>query len=146
MRIFNKKAGFEYHLTSERFEAGLSLKGMEAKALREGHGDISQSHVRVLDGEAFLINANIPVNGARNYNSTRVRKLLLHKNQIVTLLTKMKQEKFAIVPVKLYNKGRLIKLEIALGKSKRKFQKKESIKKRDIEREISQEMKSKGTI
>jgi SsrA-binding protein len=146
MKIFNKRAGFEYQLTDEKFEAGLELLGMEARAFREGHGDISQSHIRILDSEAYLINADIPVKGARNYNSTRIRKLLLHKRQIVSLITKVKQEKFAIVPTKLYNKGRLVKVEIVLGRPKREFQKKETIKKRDIEREISQEMKSKGTI
>ena len=145
MKIFNKKAGFDYQLSDERLEAGISLKGMEARALREGHGNISQSHVRILGKEAFLVNANVPAKGVQNYNPTRIRKLLLRRQQIIALMTKMKQEKLAIVPVKLYNKGRLIKIEIALGKPKRKFQKKESIKKRDIEREVAQEIKNKGT-
>ncbi len=143
MQIFNKKASFEYELTPERIEAGLSLRGSEAKSIREGRGDLSQSHTRILGGEAFLVNANIPAPGIQNYNPTRIRKLLLHKNQIVSLETKMKQLRLQIVPIKLYNKGRLVKLEVALGKPKRKFEKKEAIKKHDIERDVEKEFRGK---
>ena len=142
MKIFNKKARFEYELSAERVEAGISLRGSEAKSIREGRGDLSQSHARILNGEAFLINANIPAPGIQNYDSTRIRKLLLHKSQIISLETKMKQQRLQIVPIKLYNKGRLVKLELALGKPKRKFEKKEVIKRKDIEREIAQGFKN----
>jgi SsrA-binding protein len=141
MKIFNKRAKYEYELTGESVEAGISLMGAEAKAIREGHADLSQSHVRIMNGEAFLINANIPVAGKLNYESTRIRKLLLHKKQILSILTKSKQQKLQIVPLKLYNKGRLIKVLLELGKSKRKFEKKESIKRKDIQRDIEKEFK-----
>jgi SsrA-binding protein len=144
MRLFNKRARFEYELTGEGVEAGLALKGAEAKSIREGRGDLTQSFVKILGNEAFLVNANIPAQGLANYDSTHTRKLLLHRKEILSLATKMKQKKLQIVPLRLYNKGRLIKLYLELGKPKRKFEKKESIKLRDIERDIEKEFK--GTL
>lgn len=144
MKIFNKRARFEYELTGDRIEAGLSLKGMEAKSLREGRGDINQSHIRILNNEAFLVNANIPVAGAQKYDATRTRKLLLHRSEILSLLTKSKQQNLQIVPIVIYNKKRLVKLELALGKGKRKFEKKETIKKKDIDRDIEREFRGRG--
>lgn len=141
MKIWNKRARFEYELTGEGVEAGISLKGVEAKSIREGHADLSQAAVRILAGEAYLINANIPAAGMQKYDPTRMRKLLLHKKQIISLLTKSKQQKLQIVPVSLYNKARLIKVYLELGKSKRKFEKKEAIKRRDINRDIEKEFK-----
>src|SRR3990167_3286656 len=141
MRIFNKRANFEYKLTGDRFEAGISLLGAEAKALRDNRADISQAHARVLNGEAFLINANIPAQGLAKYNPTRMRKLLLHKDEILSIGTKMKQQKLNLVPLSMYNRKRLIKVSLGLGKPKRKFEKKESIKRKDIERELEKEFK-----
>ena len=141
MRISNKRANFEYQLQGDRFEVGIALTGGEAKAVRTGHADLSQALARVLNGEAYLINASIPVSGAKNYNATRTRKLLLHKQEIVSISTVVKQQKLTLVPTKLYTKGHLIKLELALGKPKRKFEKKEAIKRKDIEREIARELK-----
>ncbi len=143
MNIANKKAKFEYELTGEGVEAGISLLGSEAKSVREGRVDISQAVVRMLQDEAFLINANIPASGIVGYNPTRARKLLLHRGEILSLITKMKQKKLQIVPIRVYNKGRLIKLYLELGKSKRKFEKKESIKRHDINREIEREFRDK---
>jgi len=141
MRLTNRKANFEYELTGEGVEAGISLKGAEAKSLRENRGDISQAFVKIVNGEAFLVNANIPATGLTGYNSTRSRKLLLHHQEILSLLTKMKQKKLQIVPIRVYNKGRLIKLYCELGKPKRKFEKKEAIKQKDIQRDIETEYK-----
>ncbi len=141
MKIFNKKARFEYSLEPERIEAGLSLSGGEAKAIRTGHLDLSQAVARVLNGEIYLINANIPIQGAKKYVSTRMRKLLLHKKEILSLGTEMKQRKLTLVPLSMYTKGHLVKLQLALGKAKAKYEKKEAIKKKDIERELEQEFK-----
>jgi len=141
MAIINKRARYEYSLTDEKVEAGISLSGGEAKAIREGHADLSQSVARIMDGEVYLINANIPVAGLKNYVSTRTRKLLLHKEEIVSISTKAKQQKLTLVPTKMYTKGRLVKLELALGKPKRKFEKRQTIKKKDIERELAVELK-----
>lgn len=143
MKVFNKKANFEYELTPEKVEAGVVLKGIEAKAFRDGRVDISQSHVRIMDGEAFLINANIPAGDIKGYEPTRMRKLLLHKKQIISLTTKMKQKKLQIVPVSMYNSDSRIKLELVLGVPKRKFDKKESIKKHDVQRDIERELRGK---
>jgi len=142
MKIFNKRARFEYELTGEKVEAGISLRGAEAKAIRENRADLSQSHVRIMGNEAFLINANIPVPGMKNYNSTETRKLLLHKKEILALATKAKQGKLAIVPIVLYNRNRFVKLELELGKPKRQFEKKESAKKMDIQRDLDLEFKN----
>jgi len=142
MKIANKRSNYEFKLEPERFEAGISLSGGEAKAVRTGHADINQSVAKAVNGEIFLINANIPIVGAQNYTSTRSRKLLLHKDEIVSLVTKMKQFKLTLVPINLYNKGRLIKVQLALGKPKRKFEKKEMIKRKDIEREVAEALKN----
>jgi len=142
MQIINKKANFQYKLENDRFEAGISLFGGEVKALRNGRGDISQSYAKIINGEIFLINANIPVSGAK-LSPTRTRKLLLHKNEIISIQTKAKQQKLTLIPLKLYTKGRLIKAQLSLGKSKKKFEKRESIKKKDIERQIAQELRGK---
>lgn len=143
MRIFNKRAKFNYNLEKKRVETGVVLSGGEAKAVRTGHLDLSQSHARVVNGEIFLINANIPIQGATKYDSTRMRKLLLHKREIISISTKMKQQKLTLVPVKMYTKGHLVKCELALGKPKRKFEKKESIKRKDIQREVERELRTK---
>jgi SsrA-binding protein len=143
MRLFNKKARFEYELTGEGVEAGLSLRGAEAKSIREGRGDLSQSFAKVMGNEIYLVNANIPAQGIEKYDSTRTRKLLLHRGEILALATKMKQKKLQIVPIRLYNKGRLIKLYLELGKPKRQFEKKEATKRKDIQRDIEMEFRSK---
>jgi SsrA-binding protein len=142
MGIFNKRARFEYELTGEGVEAGISLLGAEAKSIREGRADISQASVRILGNEAYLINANIPAPGIQKYDATRMRKLLLHRNEILSLATKMKQKKLQIVPIRVYNKGRLVKLYLELGKAKRKFEKKEALKRRDINRDIEAALKN----
>jgi SsrA-binding protein len=141
MKLINKRAKFEYELTGEGVEAGLSLKGAEAKSIREGRGDLSQSFVKILGDEVYLVNANIPAQGIEKYDSTRTRKLLLHHQETTSLITKMKQKKLQIVPIRLYNKGRLIKLYLELGKSKRQFEKRDSIKLHDIQRDLERELK-----
>jgi SsrA-binding protein len=141
MSTFNKKAKFEYKLEPDRIEAGLVLSGGEAKAIRTGHADISTAVCRILNDEVYLINANIPVQGATKYVPTRSRKLLLHRDEIVSIRTRAKQRKLTLVPVKLYTKGRLVKLELALGTPKHKFEKRALIKAKDIERDIAQELK-----
>jgi SsrA-binding protein len=140
MKIFNKRVRFDYQIL-ERIEAGISLSGGEARAVRTGHINLTGSFVKIINKEAYLVNANIPVPDKRYYDPTASRKLLLHKGQILDLLTKSKQKKLTIVPVSVYTKRRLIKLEIALAKSKRVFEKKEAQKKVDIQRDIDLELK-----
>ena len=140
MAIINRKAKYNYQLF-ERIEAGVSLLGREAKAIRDKRGDLSNAYVKIIGGEAFLLNTNLPADTSGGYNPTRTRKLLLHKSEIVSLQSKIKAKKLTLVPIKMYTKGRLVKVEIALAKSKRKFEKRQAIKRRDIEREIEKELK-----
>jgi len=141
MKIFNKRARFDYQIL-EKIEAGISLSGGEARATRTGHINLTNSFIKIINKEAYLVNANIPVPDKISYDSTASRKLLLHKSQILDLLTKSKQKKLTIVPIAVYTKGRLIKLEIALAKSKKVFEKKQVIKLKDIKRDIDREISS----
>jgi len=143
MKIFNKKARYEYRLEKTGIEAGIALLGAEAKAIKTGHLDLSGSSVRLMNGELWLINANIPAKGRTGYNPTRLRKLLLHRGEILSLATLSKQRGLTLVPISVYTMGKLIKLELGLGKAKAKFEKKEAIKRRDIERELAEEFKGK---
>jgi len=143
MKITNRKAPFDYQLL-DRFEAGITLVGAEVKAVREGHVDLSGSFVRIIDGQAQLVNAKIfPYQHARPeaYNTTRTRKLLLHKKEIISLKSKMDGSSLTIVPVSMYTTHGLIKVELALARSKKKFEKREAIKKKDINRQIEEELK-----
>lgn len=138
MKIINKKAKFNYKLDEDRYEAGIVLKGNEIKAVRNKKVDISNSHARIMDNEVWLINSVFE--GAET--PTRTRKLLLNKKEIVSIDSKMKQRKLTLVPILLYTKGRLVKVKLALGKTKRKFEKRESLKKKDIKRQIERELKN----
>lgn len=142
MKIRNKKATFNYKLEGDRFEAGISLIGGEVKSVRAGSANLATAYAKVIKNEVYLVNANIPIVGKKDYDPTRTRKLLLNKKEILAIETKIKQRKLTLVPIALYTKGRLIKLRLALGKSKRKFEKKEAIKTKDIKREIQRELKN----
>lgn len=146
MKIVNKQAYFNYEI-KEKFEAGINLYGGEVKALRLGHADLSGSFVKIIGSEAYLVNAKIypyKFASAQNYDEKRTRKLLLHKKEIVALKSKMEGENLSVVPVSLYLKDRLIKVELALAKGKKKYDKKESIKKKDIQRELEKELGFQG--
>ena len=142
MKITNRRAFFDYQLM-EKFEAGINLYGAEVKAVRLGHADLTGSHVRIMGNEADLINAKIfPYKYSRpeNYDEQRTRKLLLHKKEIIALKSKTEGQNLTLVPVSLYTTKSFIKLEIALGKGKKQYDKKEAIKKKDIQREVEQEL------
>jgi SsrA-binding protein len=140
MKITNRRAFYDYQIL-ERFEAGINLYGAEVKAIRLGHADLTGAHVRIMGSEAYLINAKIfPYEYSRpeKYDEKRTRKLLLHKKEIIALKSKTEGQNLALVPISLYTTKSFIKLEIALGKGKKQYDKKESIKKHDIERQIEQ--------
>ncbi len=142
MKITNKRAYFDYELF-EHFESGINLQGPEVKAVKLGHADLTGSHVRIMGSEAYLIGSKVfPYKYARpeDFDETRTRKLLLHKNEIMTLKSKIEGANLTIVPVSLYTRGGLIKLELALGKGKKQYEKKEAKKKKDIEREQELEL------
>ena len=142
MKIVNKRAFFDYSIL-EKFEAGINLYGAEVKAVRLGHADLTGSHVRIMGTEAYLINAKIfPYKYSRpdNYDEQRTRKLLLHKKEIISLKSKTEGQNLTLVPVSMYTTKSFIKVEIALGKGKKQYDKKEAIRKKDIQREVEQEL------
>lgn len=140
----NRKAYFDYEML-EKYEAGIELLGMEVKSMRAGRMSLEGSFVIVRGGEVFLINASIPPYQAKNtpkdYDPLRNRKLLLTKKEIQELASSEKNKSLTIVPISVYNKGRKIKLLVALVKGKKKYDKRESIKKRDTDRELRREYK-----
>jgi len=141
MKIINKRAKFDYQFL-DRFEAGIVLSGGEVKQIRRNNANINQAHAKFVNNELFLINANITIPGKKDYSPTRPRKLLLHKSEVTSILTQTKAKNLTIIPIRLYTKDRLIKAELALAKFKRQVQKKESTKKKDIQRDIERELKN----
>ena len=140
-----KKARLKYAV-EETYEAGIELLGFEVKAVKQGLGNLDGSHVTIRGGEAFLLNMSIPpyqpANTPESYNPTRQRKLLLTKKEILELSQKEQAKGLTIVPLSLYNKVRKIKVEIAVVHGKKKYDKRETIKKRDIEREVRRDFKA----
>jgi SsrA-binding protein len=137
----NRKAGFEYFLL-EKFEAGLSLQGSEIKSIRAGQMSIKESYVRVDEHEAWLMEAHIaPYAQASRYNHDplRPRKLLLHKKQIRELWDNVRQKGMTVVPTRVYLKGGRAKIEIALARGKKAYDKRATIAKRDQARETERE-------
>jgi SsrA-binding protein len=144
MKISNKRAFYDYEIT-DRFEAGINLNGAEVKAIKMEHADLTSSYVRIMGSEAYLINAKVfPYEYARpeNYQEDRSRKLLLHKKEIISLKSKTDGANLTLVPISLYDKNGLIKLEVGIGKGKKKFDKKEAKKRADLDREIDRELAS----
>jgi len=136
----NKRARHEYQIV-ETTEVGIVLKGSEVKSVRQGKVDISDCFASIKDGEIWLHNMHVAAYqnaGAFNHNPKRSRKLLLHKREIRKLSGKTKQQGFSLVPLRLYWKHGLAKLELAIAKGKKSFDKRETIKKRDQDREMRQ--------
>jgi SsrA-binding protein len=137
VKIINKKVKFNYQ-TSEKYEGGLVLTGAEVVGLRQGRANLTNAHIKLIDNELYLVNLVI---NSQSETLSDSRKILMHRSEITSLVSKSKAKKLILVPMKLYNKGRLIKLEIALGKPKRRFEKKDVLKQRDIQRDIERELK-----
>lgn len=139
----NKRARFDYEILQE-FEAGIELQGFEVKAVRTGRLNLSGSYVIIRGEEAYLINADLPpyqpLNTPSDYDPKRNRRLLLKKEEIKELMGRVKESGLTILPLNVYTKKRFIKLKVGLGKSKKKKDKRETIKKRDVEREIRRAM------
>ena len=134
----NKKARFNYEIVST-FEAGLVLTGTEIKSIREGLVQLKDGYGKIQGGEAYLHEVNIapyPNAGPFNHDPTQPRKLLLHKREILRLYGKTQEKGFALIPLRLYLKSGKAKVELGLGKGKRKYEKRETIKKQDAKREI----------
>ncbi|MEK7589678.1 MAG: SsrA-binding protein SmpB [Patescibacteria group bacterium] len=142
--IKNKKVRLNYEIT-ETFEAGMELFGLEVKSLRGKQGSLDGSHIIVRGNEAFLVGATIPpyqpANTPETYEPTRNRRLLLTKKEIFRLSGFEKQKGLTIVPISVYNKGSKIKIEIGIAKGKKKYDKREAIKRKDTERDIRRSLK-----
>ncbi len=143
--VENTKARFEYEIL-ESYEAGLELFGYEVKAIRNHHGSLIGAHVIIRGGEAYLINMDIPPYQPKNtpldYDAKRNRRLLFTKKEIAELGKKGETKGLTIIPISLYSKGRKIKAQIAVVRGKKTRDKRETIKKRDVDREIRREMKA----
>jgi len=141
--VQNRQARFNYEIL-EKVEAGIALMGTEVKSIREGKANIKEAYADIHDGEAWLIGAHInPYSHGNitNHNPLRERKLLLNSREIHRLQGKIMEKGLTLVPLRLYLKGRLIKLELGVARGKKLVDKREDIKKRDQQREIQRELK-----
>ena len=140
----NPKARFNYELL-KTFTAGIELEGREVKSVRSSKMSLTGSYIAVRGGEVFLLGANIapyqPKNTPKEYDPERNRKLLLSKSEITELAEAENTKGLTIIPLSVYNKGRFLKLDLAIARGKKKFDKRETIKKRDTEREIGRTLK-----
>ena len=141
----NKRAHFDYEIL-EKYEAGLALSGHEVKSVKTGHVSLKESFVTIHGHELYLTNAHIPLYAhagkVANYDPARPRKLLVHRNELKRLIGQARTEGLTLVPIRMYTKRRLIKLEFGLGKGKKKFDKREKIKKREDERGMRRAIKN----
>ena len=137
--IQNKKAHFDYEI-GDKYVSGIELLGSEVKSIRGGQGSLLGAYVAVRGGEAFLLGADIPpyqtTNTPDTYERTRARKLLLTKKELAEIANAESKKGTTIVPISLFAKGSKIKIEIGIARGKKKYDKRESIKKRDVEREM----------
>ncbi len=143
MRIVNKRALHNYQIL-EKLEAGIELTGAEIKSIRAGRVSLSEAYARIIDNEVFLLNAYIaPWMGSERLGAspTRTRKLLLHKQQISRWLGRVAGANLVLVPLSIYLKGRLAKVELALARPKRKYEKREALRRLALEREAERELR-----
>jgi SsrA-binding protein len=135
----NRRARHDYHI-EETYEAGISLMGSEVKTLRGGKASLQDAYALVRNGEVFLVGAHIPPYpqaSMQNHEPTRMRKLLLHKGEIRKLIGKTAEKGLTLIPLRLYFKGNKVKVELGLAKGKRHYDKRQTIAKRDAEREMA---------
>ena len=140
----NRKAFHDYHLL-ETFEAGIALLGTEVKAIREGRVNLRDSYARLENGEVFLFNVNISPYSHRGYaehEPLRRRKLLLHRHEIRKLIGKTVEKGMTLVPTRLYFKNGRVKVAISLAKGKKEYDKRETVKRREADRETRAAIKS----
>ncbi len=142
--IVNKKAHFNYEIL-EKYEAGIELVGSEVKSIRNKQGNIDGAYIIIRGGEVFLISSDIPpyqvTQKTGGHERLRTRKLLLNKKEILKLTVDEQEKGLTIIPISFYSKGPKIKVEVAVVRGKKKFDKRESIKKRDTEREVRRSLK-----
>jgi len=140
----NRKAYHDYEIL-ETYEVGIVLTGTEVKSCKNGQVNLKDSHIRIVNGEAFLLNAHISPYEQGNYTNhepTRTRKLLLHKKEINKLAGKVQEKGLTLVPLKMYLKKNRVKLEIALAKGRKVHDKRDEIRRKDLEKEYSRDIKN----
>lgn len=145
--ICNNKKAFHEYFIEEKFEAGMVLQGTEVKSLRNGKANLSDAFAQVKNGEAFLNNLHISpydFGNRENHDPDRMRKLLLHKKEIVRLFGKIREQGYTLVPLRLYFKDGRVKAELGLAKGKKLYDKREDMKKKDMKRDVAQAMKERG--
>lgn len=136
MEIVNRKAKFDYYIERE-IEAGIELKGTEIKSLRKGSADLKDSYIRIKNNEAFIINmyiAKYDEGNIFNHDERRERKLLLHKKEIIKLKSEIEEDGYTLIPIKAYLKGSVIKISVGVCRGKHNYDKRESIKEKDLKR------------
>ena len=139
----NRQATFEYEII-ERIEAGIVLVGTEVKSLREGRCNLKEGYIIEDKGDLYIKKMHISEykhGNINNHDPMRMRKLLLHKQEISKLIRAIREKGIAIIPLKVYLKGSIVKMEIGLGKGKKIYDKRESIKQKDIDRDTARELK-----
>ena len=142
----NKKAFHDYAI-DETVEAGMVLTGTEVKSLRDGKANLLDSYVLIKGSEAVLLNCHISPythGNIMNHEPTRTRKLLLHKKEIIRLQGKVAQKGYSLIPLKIYFKGSHAKVEVGLARGKKQYEKRDTIKKKEADREIQRAMKSRN--
>lgn len=134
----NKKARHEFFI-EDTYEAGIQLRGTEIKSVRAGKVSLDESYIDIKNGEIFLIGMHISpylASGSFNHDETRDRKLLMHKNEIIRLLNKKERDGFTLIPLKLYFEGALVKVEVAVARGKKLYDKRESLKEEDQKKRL----------
>lgn len=144
INIQNKKAGFEFEIL-ERFEAGVMLRGSEIKVIRNGGGSISEAFCVMRDGELFIKGMNIPEyshGGYSNHEPVTLRKLLLTRRELKRIDTRIREKGLSVLPLRVFiNERGFAKIEIGVGRGKKKFDKRETLKQKDTKREVDRVMK-----
>lgn len=143
MEIKNRKAYYDYEI-EETYEAGIVLTGTEIKSIRDGKANLKDSYAIIKNGEVFLLNMHISQydNGnIFNHNETRTRKLLLNKKEIYKIRDSIEREGYTLIPIRLYFKKNRAKIEVGIARGKKSYDKRETIKKKDMERETQKQLK-----
>ena len=138
MKIKNKKAFFNYEI-SDTFEAGIVLTGAEVKSIKSGRINLSDAYVKILGGELWLVNADIPKykhDGSSDHDPKRSRKLLVKRKELISLDSKLKQKNLTLIPLSVYTTRGKIKVEVGFGKGRKRHEKKAREKERDMDREL----------
>lgn len=145
MKITNRRAYHDYNILEE-LEAGIRLIGAEVKSIKGRRMNLEGAFIRIIGSEIYLVNAHIfpyPYARPEGYDPRRSRKLLLHKKQIISLKSKIEGQSLALIPLECYISGGYIKLKIGIARGKKQYEKREKIKRRDIERQVQRELKGK---